>query len=215
MNKDNFKLTNKDYFKIESRKLLIADPYYLGYNEKVNDLINKAYPSPLAFFKYGFLFHNEDESGAGSDGYYVVSRKGNGIALEDKEVFKKKFGIKGGYFGDYNKFDNKIKNFYEKKGREYFFTASLDICLLLIGDYDKFYENEENRKINIENHWRKFYEGEKRRGLKIDIEKQIAGATEYNTNSINESYKQVINVIKGNYKATYNPRKGLLKIEKT
>lgn len=152
MSLDNFEFTDTQTFRVESGKLLIADPYILGYPREessgdiaaIHNLIHKKYVQKstkkdtrpdIIMMPYGFIVNDD------TDGLWNVYQNENGLAIVDS----RKDSVRNKIFrGTYSiSFDKESRDKYERAKKEHIragfcFSAGVDLCTLLVGDADKF-----------------------------------------------------------------------------
>src|SRR3989344_8295022 len=158
MSLDNFEFTDTKEFRVASGKLLIADPYYLGYpHEKLVDKWNALQKAvherreirtdtrpDILMLSFGFIVDDY------TDGLWNVYQNKNGLTIVaserdsvERRIFRGVYSIS---------FEKKYRDKLEKakeehKREEFLFRAGVDLCTLLIGDAEKFIVPISERQI--------------------------------------------------------------------
>lgn len=154
---DDLKPTGKNTFEIVSGRLLVADPFNLGYPKYIEDRVKEIsvsamHENPIVTFPYGVLYYTLTRGGYGTDCIVGVYREGNTIRLVRNDNLLNMEDIEAEFEGfreDYTDFDSFRQEYVDSdqrvvdtqsyhKLRQPIFDASVDLCCLLIGDAEKY-----------------------------------------------------------------------------
>lgn len=198
--------TGKKSFILESGRLLITDPYYSGYSESIqSEIIDKRGQRAVTYFPKGVSYYYPEDSSWNiyrtEKGLWVALNNRNHDSIE-RSVNKKIFGSQiEPWFTSKSKEQQKNR---EMKKRGFLFSASTDVCTLLLGDQEVFGITE-NEFVFAHNLEFLFEEERLRPRPGVDYSQQIKSIEDGLRDSAKRNHQNIVKMIPGEYSCRSKP----------